>query len=77
MGAESMSFVLAQRDQRARIANYADMASSAAMTFFVIGVASVLKNHFALIYGALLQRALLMVASYFFYRNVGVGPFSI
>jgi O-antigen/teichoic acid export membrane protein len=49
------------------------MVSSAAMTFFVIGVASVLKNHFALIYGALLQRALLMIASYFFYRNIGVG----
>jgi lipopolysaccharide exporter len=73
MGAESMSFVLAQRDQRARIANYADMISSATMTFFVIGVASVLKNHFALIYGALLQRALLMIGSYFFYRDVGVG----
>jgi O-antigen/teichoic acid export membrane protein len=73
MGAESMAFVLAQRDQRARIANYADMLSGAAMTFFVIGVASVLKNHFALIYGALLQRALLMIASHFFYRNVGVG----
>ena len=72
MGAESMSFVLAQRDQRARISNYADLASSAAMTFFVIGVASVLKNHFALIYGALLQRALLAISSYFFYRNVGV-----
>lgn len=73
MGAESMSFILAQRDQRARISNYADLASSAAMTIFVIGVASVLKNHFALIYGALLQRALLMIASYFFYRNIGVG----
>jgi lipopolysaccharide exporter len=73
MGAESMSFVLAQRDQRARIANYADMASSAVMTFFVIGVASLLRNHFALIYGALLQRALLMIGSYFFYRNIGVG----
>jgi len=73
MGAESMSFILAQRDQRARISNYADLASSVAMTIFVIGVASVLKNHFALIYGALLQRALLMIASYFFYRNIGVG----
>jgi lipopolysaccharide exporter len=73
MGAESMSFVLAQRDRRARIANYSDMASSAVMTLFVIGVASVLKNHFALIYGALLQRALLMIASYFFYRDVGIG----
>lgn len=73
MGAESMSFVLAQRDQKARIGNYAEMASSAVMTVFVIAVASVLKNHFALIYGAMLQRALLMVASHFFYRKVGVG----
>jgi lipopolysaccharide exporter len=73
MGAESMSFVLAQRDQRARISNYADMFANAVMTVFVIGLAINLKNHFALIYGALLQRALLMIGSYFFYRNIGVG----
>jgi O-antigen/teichoic acid export membrane protein len=72
-GAESMSFVLAQRDRRARISNYTDMISNAIMTAFVIAVASVLKNHFALIYGALLQRALVTIASYFFYRNIGVG----
>lgn len=73
LGAESMSFVLAQRDRRARISNYTDMISNAIMTAFVIAVASVLKNHFALIYGALLQRALVTIASYFFYRNIGVG----
>jgi lipopolysaccharide exporter len=73
LGAESMSFALLQRDQRARISNYAELASNAVMTVFVIGVASVLKNHFALIYGALLQRTLLVIGSYFFYRNVGVG----
>jgi len=73
MGGESMAFILAQRDQRARIANYAEMISSAVMTVFVIVIASLLKSHFALIYGALLQRALLMVASHFFYRNIGVG----
>jgi lipopolysaccharide exporter len=72
-GAESMSFVLAQRDRKARISNYADLLSSAVSTVFVIGLASILKNHFALIYGALLQRLLLMIGSHFFYRNVGVG----
>jgi O-antigen/teichoic acid export membrane protein len=68
-----MSFALAQRDQKARIANYAEMISSAVMTIFVICAAIVLKNHYALIYGFLLQRVLLMVGSYFFYRDVGVG----
>ena len=72
-GAESMSFALALRDRRARISNYADMITNAVMTIFVIVLASVLKNHFALIYGSLLQRALLTIGSYFFYRNVGVG----
>jgi O-antigen/teichoic acid export membrane protein len=72
-GAESMSFVLAQRDQKARITNYVDLASNAIMTVFVIALASVLKNHFALIFGALLQRAILMITSFFFYREIGVG----
>jgi O-antigen/teichoic acid export membrane protein len=68
-----MSFVLAQRDQKARITNYVDLASNAIMTVFVIALASVLKNHFALIFGALLQRAILMITSFFFYREIGVG----
>jgi len=72
-GAESMSFALAQRDQKARIANYAELISNAIMAAFVIGMATVLRNHFALIYGALLQRGLLMIGSYFFYRHIGVG----
>lgn len=72
-GAESMSFALAQRDQRARIANYTDMASSVVMTIFVIVMAIVLRSYLAFVYGLLLQRALIMVSSYFFYRNIGVG----
>ena len=36
-----MSFILAQRDQKARISNYADMISNAVMTVFVIVVAHV------------------------------------
>ena len=72
-GAESLSFAIAQRRQMARISNYAELISNAVMTIFVIVVASILKNHYALIYGSLLQRALLTVGSYFFYRDIGVG----
>ena len=72
-GAESMSFVLAQRDRKARISNYAELAANTVMTLSVIAMAGVMRNHFALICGVLLQRSILAVASYFFYRDVGVG----
>src|SRR3984885_9757481 len=72
-GFESMSFILAQRDRKARISNYAELASNAVMSAFVIGMASVFKSQYALIYGVLLQRALLVIASHFFYRHVGIG----
>lgn len=72
-GAESMSFALAQREQRARIANYTDMIASAVMTIFVIVMASALRSYLAFVYGLLLQRALVTTGSYFFYRDIGVG----
>lgn len=72
-GAESMSFLLAQRDQRSRIASYLNLVTSIAMTALVIGLALVLRNHYALIYGMLFQRALMVVASHFYYRDIGVG----
>jgi lipopolysaccharide exporter len=72
-GAESMSFAISQRRQKARISNYAELISNAAMTAFVLVAASVLKNHYALIYGSLLQRGLLTIGSYFFFRDIGVG----
>ena len=72
-GMESMSFVLAQRDQRSRIASYIDLASSVGMTAVVIGLALVLRNHYALIYGMLLQRAVMAAASHFYYRDIGIG----
>jgi lipopolysaccharide exporter len=71
-GFESMSFILSQRDQKARIGNYADLISSAAMTVFVIVAASILRSYLALIYGVLLQQALLTIGSHFFYRNIGI-----
>ena len=72
-GAESMSFGLAIRHQRARLSNYNELASNVIMTLFVIGMASLLRNYYALVLGALLQRLLLVVASHFYYRDIGVG----
>ena len=72
-GAESMSFGLAIRRQRARLSNYNELASNVVMTLFVIGMAILLRNYYALILGALLQRLLLVVASHFYYRDIGVG----
>jgi lipopolysaccharide exporter len=72
-GAESMSFGLAMRHQRARVINYTELLSNVVNTLFVIGMAFLLRNHYALILGALLQRLILVVASHFFYRDIGVG----
>ena len=72
-GAESMAFVLAQRDLRSRIGNYVELISNIVTTLAVIGLAIVLRNHYAFIYGVLIQHGVMLVASYFFYRNIGVG----
>jgi O-antigen/teichoic acid export membrane protein len=72
-GLESMAFILAIRDRRSRISNYADLVSTALMTIVSVILAYFLRNQFAVIYGVLVQRAVLMVGSYFFYRNIGVG----
>ena len=72
-GMESMSLVLAQRDQRSRIVSYLNLTTSIAMAAVVIGLALVLRNHYALIYGMLFQRALTAGASHFYYRDVGIG----
>jgi len=71
-GAESMSFGLAMRHQRARLVNYTELASNVSTTLFVIGMAFLLRNQYALILGALLQRLIVVIVSHFFYRNIGV-----
>jgi hypothetical protein len=53
------------RDQKVRIINHAELISNAVMAVAVIGLASVLRNHFALIYGVLLQGALMVIGSHF------------
>jgi O-antigen/teichoic acid export membrane protein len=72
-GVESMGYILAQRNQKARISNYAEFFSNVVSTVVVIGLAFVLRNVYALIIGFLLQRALLAFSSHIFYREIGVG----
>ena len=72
-GAESMAYILAQRNQKARIGNYAEFLSNIVMTVAVIGLAIALRSVYALLIGVLLQRTIYTVASHFFYRDVGVG----
>jgi lipopolysaccharide exporter len=72
-GAESMGYILAQRNQKARIGNYAEFFSNIAMTLVVIGLAFALRNVYALLFGFLLQRLILVIVSHFIYRDIGVG----
>ena len=72
-GAESMGFILAQRNQKARLGNYAEFCSNVVMTAVVIGLAFALRNVYALLFGFLLQRTILVVTSHFLYRDIGVG----
>ena len=72
-GLQSMSFLIAQRDQRARILNYTELVTSAAMTVSVVMLAWVLRDYYAFVYGALIQRALMSLASFLYYREVGVA----
>jgi O-antigen/teichoic acid export membrane protein len=72
-GAESMSYILAQRNQKARIGNYAEFSTNIVMAVLVIGLAYVLRNVYALLFGYLIQRGLLAIISHFFYRDIGVG----
>jgi O-antigen/teichoic acid export membrane protein len=73
MGTESMSFILAQRNRKARISNYADFGTNLATTLFVVIIANRLHNYYALIYGMIFQRCLTVAISYMFYRDIGVG----
>jgi lipopolysaccharide exporter len=72
-GAESMAYILAQRDQKARLTNYAELYSNVVMTFVVIALAYALRSVYALLFAFLLQRAILTVSSHFYYREIGIG----
>ncbi len=73
VGLESMAFLVAQRNQRSKIGNYVDLGTNLAMTVFIVSLAGFLKDYRVFIYGSLFQRFMTMVASHFFYRDIGVG----
>jgi O-antigen/teichoic acid export membrane protein len=72
-GLQSMSFVIAQRSQQSRLVNYVELITNVVMTLLVIGLAVILRDHYAFIYGILVQRMLMTAASYFYFRDVGVA----
>jgi O-antigen/teichoic acid export membrane protein len=67
-GLESMSFPLAVRRQRTRLVNYTELAATLASTVFVIAVSSIWRDHRGMIFGMLVNRALVSGASWFVYR---------
>ena len=70
---ESMAYIVAVRDRRARISNYAELAASAITGLAVVITAHFVRSYVALAMGYLLQRTLLSLTSHFFYRSIGVG----
>jgi lipopolysaccharide exporter len=65
-GLESMSFVVMVRHGRARISAYCELVASVLTASFTIAYAYHSRDHFALIYGLLIQRAAMTFASYWF-----------
>ena len=63
-GIESLSFPLAIRNQRARIASYADLTCTVASTLFVVSYSFYHRNHDGMIYGMVLHRLLMTLISY-------------
>lgn len=65
--AETMAFPVALRHRRSPLVNYVHLASSAVSTVFCITYGYFFRDHWALIYSALLERALNAAASHFIY----------
>lgn len=66
---ESAAIPLAIRHQRARVVGYVELACSAVSTLFVIGFSYYSRDHWGMVYGMLVGRALQTAASYFVARS--------
>jgi O-antigen/teichoic acid export membrane protein len=71
--AESMSFTLAIRRQNARIVSYCELVTTVASSVFVIAYSFFHRDWHGMIYGMLVNRALMAGASYLFYRSERAG----
>jgi lipopolysaccharide exporter len=67
---ESMGFAVALRHRRSPLVNYIHLACSAVSTVFCIVYAYFVRDHWALIFAALLERVLNAIASHFIYPNL-------
>jgi lipopolysaccharide exporter len=67
---ESMSFMLAIRQKRARIFLYSELAASFLSTGFAITYCYYSRDYWGMIYGTLLSRALVTLFSHQFYRDL-------
>jgi O-antigen/teichoic acid export membrane protein len=68
-GLESMSFALAVRRQNSRLVNYTELAATVGSTVFVIIVSYFWRDHRGMVWGMLVNRALITAASFLFYRD--------
>ncbi|WP_280152745.1 oligosaccharide flippase family protein [Piscinibacter sp. XHJ-5] len=68
-GLESMAFTLALRRRNSRISSYTELAATVVSTLFVIAYSYVNRDWHGMVYGMVLNRALITAASYFFYTS--------
>jgi len=68
-GLESMAFMLAIRRQRSNVLNLCELLAVAVTTAMSIGLAVVLRNHYAIVIGMIVHRLMMTVASHLLYRE--------
>jgi lipopolysaccharide exporter len=69
-GLESMSFPLAIRQRNSRIIVYSELVTNTATTVFTLIYCYYTRDYMGMVYGILLNRLLMTVMSYGFYRDV-------
>jgi lipopolysaccharide exporter len=67
---ESMGFAVALRHRRSPLVNYINLGCSVVATVFCITYAYFMRDHWALVFAALLERLLNAIASHFIYPNL-------
>ncbi len=68
-GFESMAFMLAIRRQRSSVFNLCELLAVAVTTAASVGLALVLRNHYAIVIGMIVHRLLMTTASHLLYRE--------
>jgi len=61
---QSMAFLIALREQRARLVNYAELGCSIVTTVFVLVYSWFSRDHYGMVFGVVLNSVLMLVLSY-------------